>query len=88
MKILKKVLLQDIIALALSISEDKENPAVVSVDFSGHVNRIGIRGYSKGYGSTPEWDFKYECYTTDKDCVSKLTKAKKYLEKLQNKRTV
>jgi hypothetical protein len=73
------LLLQEIIGLAQTISDDRDNPTHVFASYSGHCSTVHVYGYLNGYGSTDEWDFNFNTYTNNKDCIKDLTKIKKYL---------
>jgi hypothetical protein len=84
MKLSKKVtLLQEILELAVAISESKTNPAQIFVDYSGHVDGITVYGYTVGNCLTSgNRDIDYLLYLDGSDVIGQLNKIRTRLTKL------
>jgi hypothetical protein len=86
MKLSKKfTLLQEIMQLAVAISQSKTNPADIFVNYSGHVNEVTVYGYTKGYRATygaGGFDINYGFYLHDARVMDELSKVKTYLTEL------
>lgn len=90
MRILKKTrLISEITAMAQIISDDKNNPAIVFIEFFGHASLFVIRIYNNGWSDNKKPDYSLETYTSwEEECTEKLEKMKKVLVELakpQNK---
>jgi hypothetical protein len=89
MKMSKKVtLLQEILELAVAISESKTNPADVFVNYSGHIDTVNVYGYIKGYwmAKGPDsWDIDYSFCMHDEEAIDQLNEVKTYLTELLQK---
>ncbi len=76
-----KELLQKIILKVYEINEETKH--TVFLDFSGHVNKLEIRIYEKGWKDEEDATLKKEAYIDESDSKEQLKEILKELEKIE-----
>lgn len=76
-----KELLQKIILKVYEINEETKH--TVFLDFSGHVNKLEIRIYEKGWKVEEDATLKKEAYIDESDSKEQLKEILKELEKIE-----